>query len=142
MDLPDDSGRNKHMRSLCFLCRIAAKWGPCEHQYAGLLQEGLVDQSQLPKPRAKGRPSKKSTQNTVKRNQGSSLCPGPRVTINGVQTEQVGRSSVGLGGVEASAQSSEDRTLQSILRKAGCGFICLDIDVAQAAAIMDALQVG
>ena len=40
--LPEPGLRNKHMRSLCFLCPSAAKWGPCEHAYCAMLGEGLL----------------------------------------------------------------------------------------------------
>ena len=58
--LPEPGLRNKHMRSLCFLCPSAAKWGPCEHAYCAMLGEGLLSVesvSGLSGPK-RGRPKK------------------------------------------------------------------------------------
>ena len=160
--------RNKHMHSICFLCNVSAKWGPCEHQYAALMNEGIAELAEA-LARAKGRPRKSSANagKGVPVEAATTMAPGPVVVA--LRAQAPGTSALMRHPTEQSRDSSqsslsaEERELQEILRASGCGhhfracknrgvtvhmlkafsfsdfYTCLGIDIRSAHAIMQAL---
>ena len=131
VSLPADVQRNKHMHTLCFLCDVAAKWGPCEHQYAAMMNEGLDSAFQLPEPRKKGRPPKTAVQAHRTSEPGARLSPGPRVQVGqacaAASASSAPSSSQPCGVSAISAQPSDmsetDKELQLMLKRSGRGHL-------------------
>ena len=114
VELPDADLQNKHMRSLCFFCGASALWGPCEHQYAAMMHEGLTCDAS-PRARAKGRPKSSTAKQASKGQealpQSAALVPGARVV-----QQQCPRSPQHTAKVAKASLSAADASLRDMLR--------------------------
>ena len=111
--MPAGRSIRSHMLSLCFFCALAAKWGPCEYSYGFLLHENRINSTQLPHPKAKGRPSKKAMAHASA--SGATLLPGT------AQSEASTGSACPRPAHLVSQVCSAVQKLQSLLRAAQLG---------------------
>lgn len=111
--LNDAERQNLHGFHLYFHCSVSSRWGPCEHMYSLMLHQNHINESQLPKPKPKGRLKKRP--NGPERSVSLRLQPGPASEP---------RSSVAPAAPHDPQQLLPDQVaLRSILRKAGCGHL-------------------
>ena len=146
------------MHTLCFCCDVAGRWGPCEHQYAALVQEGLA-KSPIPDSSSHSAPMVPGAR--VVQMQADRLRAAPR-TRNVQSLRRTPQPRQGRAP-QASVAPDDDYLLVQALRAAGCGhmysecrsrgisiamlkaftpadfLLCLNIDVAPAFAIKDFL---
>ena len=129
------------MLALCFVCDAAAKWGPCEHQYAALLHAGLVGDFDLPMQRARGRPPSSAGPTGPAHWPNSSLVPGPRTKQNNAVASSAQTRSGSTQAGDGGGLTLADQTLQALVRRANCGRLFLELtDQQVTVAILERLS--
>lgn len=113
------SDASLHAIHLCFNCSIAAKWGPCEHMYASMLDQNLINECSLPRPKAKGRPAKKKqTAAASSLPENFQLAPGPALERPPASAPA---HSLTKSTKLWAPLSADQLALQTLLRRADCG---------------------
>ena len=102
---------NVHSLYLCFNCSVTARWGPCEHMYALMLHQNVINECQIPKAKPKGRPPKRPFSPETPRLR--ALQPGPAAEPRPSQTP--------APRVVSEPLTPEQIQLRKVLRAAGCG---------------------